>query len=221
MSNSGTELADYLYPFPEPNDVFAVNVEQHRRHLVPLISLDAAQIDSSWTGRLHIVSPKESYDGMVGDYCPEFHTDWCKSDVLAFEVGDDGRYTFQANFRYFLTERGVLAESPAYLPSLLEGVREHYEHVEVEFAKTREFYLEHGVLNPNSSRQPDRKDDWISISSDFSALNVDNLEQDFGNDELRYVASVTGYSYYHGGPSCLHLYFEPIARIAVIQLDHD
>ena len=220
MSESNFDLPPYLHPFPTAEDVFSRDVDLHRKHLIPLISIDASFVDPSWSGRLHVVAPKESFDGMVGEYCREFHTETCKDDVLGFRVSPDGKYEFLADFRYFLVERGIRPDSPRFLPGLLDDIIENYENVEKSFSKTRAHFEATGCLNPNPGRQPDRKDAWIAITNEFRPYNAENLKQIAGN-ELRLVARTTGYSYYDGGPSRLHLYFEPISRIAIIQLDHD
>lgn len=220
MSSDKIKPAPYLYPFPEPTDVFSSNVDIHRRHLLPLISFDAAHVDSTWQGKLHIVSPKESFDGMVGEYCEEYHNKWCGNDILAFKVEDDGKYSFLTDFRYFVTERGIVPDAPSYLSGFIGDVSEHYDEVEREFAKTKQFYMNRGVLNPNSSRQPDRNDSWLKFPEEPTFYNnripvLENAKQ------LRFVAQATGYSYYGGGPTSLLLYYDHVERIAVIQLDHD
>ena len=220
MSETITQLNPHLHPFPDPENVFSRDVELHRKHLIPLISIDASLIDSSWSGQLHFVPPKESFDGLVGEHCPEFHTETCSYDVLGFRVDEDGKYEFLADFRYFLVERGVTPDSPRYLPGFLEELVEHYETAEENFSKTRAHFASTGNLNPNPSRQPDRSDPWGTVSKELKAYNAEKL-QNIGGNELQYVCRVTAYSYYDGGPSRLHLYFEPVARIAVIQLDHD
>lgn len=214
------DLPAHLHPFPRAEDVFSRDVDLHRKHLIPLVSIDASFIDPTWSGKLHVVSPKESYDGMVGEYCSEFHTETCKSDVLGFRVSADGKYEFLADFRYFLVERGAKADSPRYLSGLLDDIIEHYDNVESEFAKTRAHFKATGYLNPNPEKQPDRKDAWISITNDFRSYNAEQLKTLAGN-ALRSVARTTGYSYYSSGPSRLNLYFEPVSRIAIVQLDHD
>ena len=220
MFQASFEIPPHLHPFPDAEDVFSRDVDLHRKHLIPLISIDASFVDPSWSGRLHMVAPKEAYDGMVGEYCREFHSETCTDDVLGFRVSKDGKYEFLADFRYFLVERGIKSDSPGFLPGLLDGIVEHYENVEKEFSKTRAHFKSTGHLNPNPDRQPDRKDAWIAISKEFTPCNAEKLNHLAGN-QLRLVARATGYSYYWGAPSRLHLYFEPVSRIAIIQLDHD
>ena len=220
MLKSIIETTRHIYPFPDASEVFSADISRHRKHLLPLLSIDASLVNGAWSGRLHMVSPKESFDGMVGEHCPEFHTELCTNDLLAFKVDDDGRYAFMTDFQYFLTERGVKDNSPAYLAGLLEEVSEYYENVEVEFKKTRENFKNSGYLNPNSSRQSDRKDAWLMIGDEPSFYN--NAAPVLKNGKkLYFVCQTNGFSYYSGGPSSLKLYFEPTEKIAVVQLDHD
>lgn len=229
MSVSEVGPADHIHPFPDPDNVFASNVELHRKHLVPLVSIDATHFDTSWTGKLHFVYPKENYDGlvgeycyngMVGEYCPEFNNEWCKEDLLAFKVDDNGKYSFLADFRYFLTERGALDDSPGYIPALIEDLTEQYDDVEAELVRTRNFYNTNGYLNAQPSPRPRRKTPWFSTSGSPSFNNKEIPVLPNGR-EPHFVAQTSAHNYLYTCFASLILYFEPVDRIAIIQLDDD
>jgi hypothetical protein len=215
-SNDLGQLLPHMHPFPEIDAVFVGDLRQYQRHFLPLISLNASAIDLSWTGALHIVSPKETYDGAVGEHCSEYHTNLCRNNQIAFKVDADSRYTFLADFRFFFIERGAKQgtyASQAFLDEFLE----HYENVQASFDQTKEFYQRTGYLNRNGQRQPDRKDRWLETDKlhHSPTVHVPDLHLPNGN-RFRFVARCTGHSYFESGADSISLYFDPIDRIAII-----
>lgn len=215
-----THPEPFMHPFPEPEIVFAGDVELHRKHFLPLISIDASAIDPSWKGLLHVVSVKETYDGAVGEHCSEFHTDLCKYNQVAFRVGPDGRYTFLADFRYFIVERGHKAGTSDYSTSqeFADEFAEHYDRMEKSFQETKSHFQKTGVLNPNHDRQPERTCTWLRLGSEASLVNA-RAPGEIGGRAFRFVAQTTGYSYCESGADTVALFYDPIDGIAVVVFD--
>lgn len=213
MSDDGTKLPPHIHPFPDAETVFAGNVAQHRRHFLPLLSIDASAVNSDWSGRLHVVAPKEVCDGAVGEHCGEFHTELCADNQMAFSVGSSGQYQFLADFKFFLVERGPKEGYAS--ESFVEEFGEFYEAAETSYEKTKGNFLAKGVLNSNSTRQPDRRDAWL-LKGEFYGDHPPVL---FKGRALTFVARVQGHSYFNGGPDSVSLYFDPVDRIAVIRCD--
>lgn len=217
MSEDGVSLAAYMHPFPDAERVFAGDVKRHARHFLPLMSLDAATLNPDWDGQLHIVLPKEAYDGALGEHCREFHNEYCRDNQVAFRVDVDSRYTFLTDFRYFIVERGQKPGSSSYVESqaFADEFAEHYGRLETGYTTTKAFYRRTGFLNPNPERQPERKARWLEagpFSQNEKASPLPN------GREPQFVARVTGWRYVASGADSVSLYFEPVDRIAIIRL---
>jgi hypothetical protein len=164
-----------------------------------------------------MMSPKETYDGAVGEHCSEYHTSLCRNNQIAFRVDADSRYTFLADFRFFFVERG--AKQGTYASQDFHNqFLEHYERVQASFDQTKEFYQRTGYLNPNSQRQPNRKDTWLE-TDDLRRYLPDLYLPDDGR--FRFIARCCGHNYFESGPHSISLYFDPIDRIAVVHFLYD
>jgi hypothetical protein len=182
------------------------------------MSIDSSAINSSFKGPLHIVGVKETYDGAVGEHCREFHTDLCEDNQVAFEVDNGGRYRFLADFRFFIAERGPEPGATNYVSSrdFVDEFVEHYDHMEASFKDTKAFYQKTGFLNPNSTRQPDRKDRWLHATPFYSSYPPPILPN---GRAMLFVARAPGGSYCADGVDSASLYFDPVDRIAVVRFD--
>jgi hypothetical protein len=58
----------FLKPFPDPRTVFADPVARYERRLNALVSIDLSTLSQDLSGWIHLVSPIEPYDGLVGQY---------------------------------------------------------------------------------------------------------------------------------------------------------
>lgn len=71
-----------IKPFPEYEDIFYDDLEQHKKHFLPICSINLQCIEPELDEWLHIVSAKEIHDGCVGDFTKPFHTNFTKADTL-------------------------------------------------------------------------------------------------------------------------------------------
>ncbi|MCR6474952.1 hypothetical protein NU688_02195 [Variovorax sp. ZS18.2.2] len=92
--------APFLHPFPDPVDVFSDPVDRYARHLHPLCTIDLSAVDPAWQGRIHMLSPIEPYEGLIGQSTVAHHGEFLRPNWLAFELKDD-RYTLLGDWRYF------------------------------------------------------------------------------------------------------------------------
>lgn len=214
MAADPTELAPYMHPFPEAEEVFSDNLEQHRRHFLPLISLDASTFDPSWGGRLHIVSVKECCDGAVGEHCREHHTELCKDNQIAFRVSADGRYTFLADFKFFVVEPGAKPETYDST-HFVDEFEDFYAEAQSSYDATKAHFLRSGVLNVRA----------LPILSPIMETIVSRTEANTCRPSppphpgARFIARCTAWSYYENGPDSVSLYFDPAERVAIMVFD--
>lgn len=93
-----------LKVYPPDTDVFAEPDAALARHLHPLVSIDLATVDPSWQGWIHLLSPVEPYDGLVGQDTAAYHNDYLRANWIGFRLDDNNRYTLLGDPRYFYLE---------------------------------------------------------------------------------------------------------------------
>ena len=125
----------FIKPFPSYEEVFYDNLEQHKKHFLPICSINLQCINPKWDEWLHIVSAKEIHEGCVGDFTQPFHTSFTKEDTLGFDViWDDVNplsWTKKSNLGGFYYERNKISIMKKYydnnytLPSVRECMEKH------------------------------------------------------------------------------------------------
>lgn len=100
MMSMSKNLKNRTTLFPEAEDVFRENIEEHRKYLLPLATVELSDIDSAWSGSIHFVQPTEPYDGPIGEETQEFHTHYCRINWVAYSIGD-GKFILLSTFDFF------------------------------------------------------------------------------------------------------------------------
>ncbi|UJP40343.1 hypothetical protein [Cellulomonas palmilytica] len=173
MTSAITEPVAGLTLFPRPEDVFVLDQADLARYIHPLVTVDLSLVDPSWAGQVHLVSPVEPYEGLVGED-DEHWTDLVRENVIAFRVEGDGRYRFLADTAYF--RLAALEADPAVTgfpdrgaPSRdelreyhrartrheeLTELRAHYDEQRATYEQARAHFAEHGALCMVPLREP-------------------------------------------------------------------
>ena len=68
----------YLTVFPDSKDVIAESVEKYASLINPFISIDLSAVNRAWSGKIHLVSPLESADGLLGELTEDAHNDYLR-----------------------------------------------------------------------------------------------------------------------------------------------
>lgn len=234
-----------LRPFPAAEDVFAPGQETLAKHLHPLVSIDLAAVRPEWSGWLHLLSPLEPCDGLVGQYTEdEFHAPLLRSNWIGFAV-EDGRYRLLGDPRYFLLERS-LEQTPAELHAERAELERHYEIENRSYQASRDHYREHGRLvrlnrfgsGPSKDTTPQELLTQLGGVAE-SGCNWEEtvefpLEHGIGAGEngedvvwplspsgrrFEHVASVPGWHYRHTGADLIVLFYEPVEQLALLTFD--
>ncbi|MEC4051840.1 hypothetical protein VSP10_03450 [Myroides odoratimimus] len=108
--------------FPEYEDVFYDDIENHKKYFLPICSFNMKLIDPTNDTWLHIVSVKEIYDGCVGEDTTDYHTTFTKANMFGFDI-IDGKYKFDADWNYFSVDT-VITE---------EDYTKDYSELEIEY----------------------------------------------------------------------------------------
>ena len=77
--------------FLECEDVFYGDLEKHKKHFLPICSISLKFLAPENDQWFHFVSVKEIYDGQVWQNTKEYHTTFCKSDMLLWMINTNLR----------------------------------------------------------------------------------------------------------------------------------
>ncbi|MDR6776962.1 MULTISPECIES: siderophore biosynthesis protein [Paenibacillus] len=155
----------FIKRFPAYEDVFSSDLEHHRKHFLPICSINLQFLFPEQDEWLHFVSVKEIHEGCVGENTQQFHTSYTKEDMLGFDV-IDGKYKFEADWNYFSLHRKEQLEATyealkstgdkAYLRMkrevmALDGLEQVYMANEQDYQARKAFFLENNKIYPYSS----------------------------------------------------------------------
>ncbi|MGO4262032.1 hypothetical protein [Lysobacter sp. TAB13] len=243
MQDDFTRPGSILRPFPDAGNVFAPGQESLQRHLHPLVSIDLSAVRPQWSGWLHLLSPLEPCDGLVGQYTEdEFHGELLRSNWIGFAV-EDGRYRLLGDARYFLLERS-LEETPPQLRGDRAELEKHYLAEERAYRVSRDYYREHGRLVRLNRFGNAPSDDTTALDlverlggfadAGYNWEETVEFPLEYGQAEgveqavwplspsgrrFEHVASVPGWNYRKTGADLIVLFYEPVEQLALLTFD--
>lgn len=210
---------------PDVADVFVAEQGWLGEALHPLLSIDLSTF--GWPGRVHLLSPVEPDDGLLGDTTTAHHDAHTGENWISFHVEDDGRYRFLGNREYF-----AVADNA-----------DLYAQAAAEFAGTKVRYARVGALVWGDENDPaEQRDGW---GTDIALVDQFGGDPGYGNwvatppaaftlDQtgpvtpvlrladgrpFTFIAATAGYPWRHHGADGILLFFEPETRTAVLTFD--
>lgn len=226
------ELIDGLTPFPE--DIFLKEQSWLSHYVLPLISIDLGILRTDLAGTtLHLLSPTEPYEGLIGEATTDFHNEFCSENWIAFELTEDNKYRFLGNESYFLS-------APINKDKTDKDFTDHVKKVHENYQKTKSRYKTKGQLLPWQEDNPQdflyrlggetQYSNWTNTSPVPTAfeMSVDESGEDLPNDgisisykgkEFMYIGEVAGYSYCADGADAILMFYEPESRIVLFTYD--
>jgi hypothetical protein len=207
-------LQPYLTVFPDATDVFAEPVEKYARLVNPYLSIDLSAVNPAWTGKIHLVSPVEPIDGMLGELTTSTHNDYLKTNWIAFKLNAENRYELLGDFSYFAHENSSVKQSSKNLQAEIDA---HYVENKEGFAEAKAKYAKYGALYGDYGGEtleekqayfdepynyldqlggPIGWGNWTSYCEDFNIkLNTGYYMDDEAEDDV-YPISSTGNRFY-------------------------
>lgn len=167
-------MTDLIKIFPEYEDVFYDDIENHKKYFLPICSVNLKIIDPAEDQWLHIVSVKEIYDGCVGEDTPEYHTEYTKADMFGFDV-IDGKYKFDADWNYFSAHTGI---SPEDYGNSYSDLEIEYNMNGAMYQLKKEYYQKHNKLYDKDFNRPGLEVYDIRRLERLRKLTVEDLEKD-------------------------------------------
>ncbi len=173
-------MSELIKLFPDYEDVFYDDLENHKKYFLPICSFNLQLLDSSKNEWLHIVSVKEIYDGCVGEESEEYHTQFTKADMLGFDI-IDGKYKFDADWNYFRTSTEI---TPEQYDQEFSDLDIEYNMNEAMYQLKKAYYNKHGKLYDKYSYRPGLTVDDIRRLERLRQLTVEDLEKDEDSDYM-------------------------------------
>jgi hypothetical protein len=142
----------WMRPFPALEDVFETVTDDIRELYLPIISIEARNVDPSWTGLLHVVMPVEPCEGGLGEYSSEqYENHYCRHNLIGFQRTAIGRYAPLADPLFFAINcarknRGAFLRGEANARTEMHYLKQFYAQVHDSFAKARAKFSETGQL---------------------------------------------------------------------------
>ncbi|MCC9044227.1 hypothetical protein LNQ81_16265 [Myroides sp. M-43] len=130
--------SEFIKCFPEYEQVFEGDLGQYKKHFLPICSINLQCIVPEENQWLHFVSVKEIYEGCVGQETHEFHSRYCKEDMLGFDVIGD-KYQFEADWNFFIYEKMSIQGSVISNQNMIQHYR--IERVNIQTVEELEAWL--------------------------------------------------------------------------------
>lgn len=173
-------MNDLIKIFPEYEDVFYDDIENHKKYFLPICSINLKLIDPQDDTWLHMVSVKELFDGQIGSSTSQYHTRFTKADMVGFDV-IDGKYKFDADWNYFTFSKEIdLANySDQYSEDEIE-----YNMNSAMYSLLKEYFNKNGKLYDRDFNRPGLEVEDIRRLERLRKLTVQDLETDEPNEYL-------------------------------------
>lgn len=133
MNIHGCEL------FPEPHEVFADRIEEHRSVLLPFMIMPLSLIIPGSRLRIPWVIPHEPFDGLMGQDTHKYHTFFSRENWVSFHH-INGKLSLDTDFSFFekyQIEKMPLNERTIKRHGSDEFLLEEYLKVEGEYANLK------------------------------------------------------------------------------------
>jgi hypothetical protein len=214
----------FVRPFPAFEDVFAEPLAFHRKHFLPLVSVDVSVIHDDLAGWLHFVTPVEPLLELdVGYFTEEYHDFYNTEGQLAFQVVD-GKYSFTGDPNYLAYESGAIFKA---FPGQEAEIHEDYRVRFASYESNRLLYQKCGRIPWSAYSQSEPNDD--SCGPLVSQLGGEpvlgnwagaGLPRNRSGKLFHYIGEVQGFSYCEGGIQAILLFYDPGERIALFRFDY-
>jgi hypothetical protein len=208
-----------LRVYPDPADVFVPDQLELARHIHPLVSIDLAQVDDSWHGWIHLVSPLEPHEVTLGYATKAYHSPLQVENWLGFAM-EGGRYRLTGDLRYF-----ARATTPEELPDPWPRFREQLDsHCEAEERSYQERRHTGDMPVLGQLGGSAEEGNWYSRDVEAVDFPVEHDDVDIwpispSGNRFWFVAEVPGWHYRRSGADSILLFFEPVERLALVTFD--
>ncbi|MDB5387272.1 MAG: hypothetical protein JWM11_2918 [Planctomycetaceae bacterium] len=222
MFNRLTSDTAFIRPFPRYEDVFTDNLELHRKHFLPLVSVDMSFVFDDLDFWLHFVTPIEPLlEGNVGDHTDEYFDFYNSVGQVAFKV-TDGKYSFNGDFNFFTYESGTIFK---VWPQQADAIHQDYRDRLASYEQTRNNFLKYGGIPYSAAQQLESENDYFApfvgeLGGEVPFGNWgDQIPRNRKGNPFQYIGEVTGFSYCDRTADGILLFYDPDEQIALLIFD--
>lgn len=90
-------ISEYFRPYPAYEDVFYDDIENHKKHFLPICSVNLKFLFPEHDEWVHFISAKEQNLGLANS---DYFTRYTQGAMYSFDI-INGKYKFEADWRYF------------------------------------------------------------------------------------------------------------------------
>lgn len=170
----------YFKIFPEYEEVFYDDLENHKKYFLPLCSINLQCIFPNRDEWLHFVSVKEIYDGRVGQNTSKYHTEYTREDSFGFNV-IEGKYKFDSDWNFFEINTEILPGN--YNPDYSDAEIE-YNMNTAKYDLLKKYYQEYNELYKGSFYRPGLTVNDIRRLERIRQLTPEDLRKDEVNEYI-------------------------------------
>ena len=237
------ELNDHLQAFPKAEDIFPKDQQWLKKHFLPLMSIDLAEINPEWAGqKVYMLSPFEPYEVYIGYNTTEYHNEYTATNWLAFKLTDDNKFEF-------LGKEGFFERTAIHDWDFNSEEEKEFQEMQKGYEKSKANFEKYGSLINLYSPEYDGKlnkvnylnrlggDIWdgnwtTTIESDEYPKAFDmkiEIGNDLPNDGISityqgnpfyFIAETASYDWYGGGIDAIIMLYEPVSRIELFTFDY-
>jgi hypothetical protein len=214
----------FLKAFPRPETVFADTIARYERLLNPLVSIELSAVDPELSGWIHLVSPIEPYDGLIGSTHKKYWGPFLQPNWIAFRVTAKGRYQLLGDFRFFEIEVAEAEGEQGHLQEYYDQQHRSFSAHKAAFTKTGQVCK----VNPRSEPRPMAALSQLggiapvanmiwkdAPGSAFTYSDADAAPRTSDGRLYRFIAAAPGWHYRSAGADSILLYYDPVERIAL------
>ena len=214
----------FIKPFPDFEDVFSEPLSLHRKHFLPLVSVDASVAHQDLDICLHFVTPIEPLLELdVGYFTEKYHDFYNSQGQFALRV-HNARYSFTGDFSYFAYESGAIFEA---FPDQKDEIEKDYRARFDSWEQSRVGYEKYGRIPwyAETPFDPERGTCGPLVTQLGGDPALGNWEHagvplNRSGTPFRYIGEVQGFSYCNGGIQALLLFYDPNEQIALFRTDY-
>jgi hypothetical protein len=213
-------VTPFVKPFPAFEDVFGEPMLLHRKHFLPLVSVNAAVVHDDLDFWLHFVTPIEPLlEGNVGDWTGEYHDFYNQVGRVAFQFSD-GRYSFTGDPNFFAYESGAIF---AGFPNREDEIEQDYRDRIALYEVNRQRFLQYGRIPWNAEAQwkPGSRGPLVKqLGGDVAFGNWGaEIPRNRSGKPFRFIGEVQGFSYTARAADGILLFYDPDEQIALLVFD--
>ena len=224
-----------MKPFPKYDDVFYDNVKKHRKHFLPLFSINPSIVLPELDIDLHIVITYEPFlEGSLGEHTEKYAdlnqgNGYNQQDQYAFKL-IDGKYQFAGDFRFFCYESHLWNNDPHEYDEMAEEIEEDRKIRRKSWKKSRKKCLQYGRLTDVKPSDFD-KDENEEVLDGFSCSLIHRIGGSLGNEwdqggvpknqhgkPMIFVCGLSPIEWAEGAADFLLVFYDPDEEIALFQM---